>query len=603
MRLSKNIKMHILMLLLALTGAGSASALNLEAGDYCFDNSKLKFSQVKMIVGNVNRQFTRVYDMSQVSGRQWWRVILDENLKNLSYFTFAETDVPAGTYDVRLNVFLDSLKTASGNTLRRTNLNSKADIDHNDSPTWIYYPFNDDALSNGYWRPEYSYDATISGTLPVVYLNTQDSATIVSKHYYINGTLWIEDETQALGSADEPLTIEVKGRGNWTWYNSYKKPYKVKFNSKQSPLGLDKSRHFILMAHSEDFSGYLRNTTGFEISKLLDMPYSPTELPVELVLNGEYMGLYFLCEKIRVEGGRVEIIEQDDNETNAYSATGGWLLELTDDGNVVIAQHQNNDPNNPFFSFITQSPEELSQVQRNYIHDLLASADSCVYVTNKNDQGWEEILDIHSLARFYVIHEVMENVEAFSGSLFMYKDRGWDEKLMFGPVWDFDNSFYHENTTSDHFIFDYDSPYPFLWIKEILKYPRFQQEIREVWHEFCCKRVLDKIIDHAWQWREMVVDAEQQDRLRWHFYASTHGPDAPAKYLNVIEKKAAWLNSQWGIGADIDMDGTVTSADIIALYDYLMRGDTRYRYSADADGDGTVTVSDLCLIYKYLLGD
>ena len=197
----------------------------------------------------------------------------------------------------------------------------------------------------------------------------------------------------------------------------------------------------------------------------------------------------------------------------------------------------------------------------------------------------------------------MENVEAFSGSLFMYKDRGWDEKLMFGPVWDFDNSFYHENTTSDHFIFDYDSPYPFLWIKEILKYPRFQQEIREVWHEFCCKRVLDKIIDHAWQWREMVVDAEQQDRLRWHFYASTHGPDAPAKYLNVIEKKAAWLNSQWGIGADVDMDGTVTSADIIALYDYLMRGDTRYRYSADADGDGTVTVSDLCLIYRYLLGD
>ena len=125
--------MHILMFLLALTGAGSASALNLEAGDYCFDNSKLKFSQVTMIVGTVNRQFTRVYDMSPVPGRRWWRVIIDENLKNLNYFSFVETNVQAGTYDVRLNVFLDSLKTASGNTLRRTNLNSKADIDHNDS--------------------------------------------------------------------------------------------------------------------------------------------------------------------------------------------------------------------------------------------------------------------------------------------------------------------------------------------------------------------------------------------------------------------------------------------------------------------------------------
>lgn len=593
-----------LFLSIALSAASSVLALDLDAGDYYFDNSKLKFSQVKMIVGNVGKPFTRVYDMTLEQDMPWWKACIDENLTGLSYFTFAETDTPAGTFNTRLNVFLDSLKTANGGTLRRTNLKSTTNIVHDPlALKWIYCPFNDGALSNGYWRPDYSYTATVSGTLPVVYLNTQDSVTITSKDYYINGNLWIEDDNNALGSAHAPLPIEVKGRGNWTWFNSYKKPYKVKFNDKQSPLGLDRSRHFILMAHNEDYSGYLRNTTGFEMSRLLDMPYTPTELPVELVLNGEYMGLYFLCEKIRVEGGRVEIIEQDDNETDALAATGGWLLELSDDGNVVISQHQGNDPNNPLFSFITHSPEELSQVQRSYIHELITRADSCVYVSDKNDQAWEQLLDINSLARFYVIHEVMENVEAFSGSLFMYKDRGWDQKLTFGPVWDFDNSFFQESTTSDRFIFDYDTPYPFLWIKEILKFPRFQQQLRAVWREFCRKRVLHKITQHAWQWRAMIDDAEQQDRLRWHLYASTHASYKPQEYLDVIARKAAWLNAKWGTRADVDMDGAVTSADVVAIYDYLLNGNMLYRYSADADGDGTVTVSDLFLVYQCLLGN
>ena len=373
----------------------------------------------------------------------------------------------------------------------------------------------------------------------------------------------------------------------------------MKFASKQSPLGLDRSRHFVLLAHNEDYSGYLRNPTGFELSRQLGMPYTPSEVPVELVLNGEYAGLYFLCEKIRVEDGRVDIWEQADMEEIPDNVTGGWLLELTDDGNVVIDQYQNNDPANSRFTFVTQSPEVLSQVQRDYIHDLLARADSCVYVTDKNDSGWESILDIHSLARFYVIQEVMENVEAFSGSLFLY----WDEKLMFGPVWDFDNSFYQESTTSDHFIYDYDTPYPFLWIKEILKYPRFQKEVRAVWREFCDNDVLDSLIDNAWQWRDMIIAAEQQDRMRWPFYASTHADYKPQEYLDVISHKVAWLDNQRTISADVNHDGSVTSVDITAIYNYMLNGDTTFLSSSDVNHDGSININDITIIYNTILGE
>lgn len=603
MRLCENkIARVALTLLLTLLCASKVSALDLLAGNYCFDNSKLHFSQVKMIVGSVSRPFTQVYDMTPVPDRQWWQATLDANVYNLSYFIFVETDVESGTYYSRLNEFLDSLRLANGGNLRRTNLSSKTFIDWSKSPRWVFCPINDRIQSNGYWRPDYSYDATISGTLPVIYLNTQDSVTIASKDYYINGSLWIDDAQQPLGTSQEPLAIEVKGRGNWTWRNSDKKPYKIKFASKVSPLGLDRSRHFVLLAHYQDFSGYLRNTVGFELSRQLNMPYTPSQVPVELVLNGDYVGLYFLCEKIRVESGRVDIMEQADNETIPDNVTGGWLLELTDDGNKVIEQHQNNDPANSVFCFVTQSPEVLSQVQRNYIHDLIYRADSCVYVPDKNDQGWEQILDISTLARFYVIHEVMENVEAFSGSLFMYKDLGWNEKLKFGPVWDFDNSFFQESTTSDHFIFDYETQYNFLWIKEVLKFPRFQQEVRAVWHEFCANRVLNKIIDYAWQWRNLVADAERQDRLRWFAYASSHAPDKPQEFLNVISKKAAWLNTQWGIVGDVNMDGVVTAYDILALLDYLLNNNQQYSVTCDVDCDGLVTATDLRVLWDILFG-
>lgn len=591
----------VLAILLVLTSASNMSALDISAGNYCFDNSRQHFSQVKMIVGSVTRPFTQVYDMTPVAGRGWWQTTLYTGVNDITYLVFVETDMPAGTYNNRLYMVIDSLEEAGGGVLRSTNLISKINIDWSKSPTWVFYPINDRAQSNGYWRPDYSYDATTSGSLPIIYLNTKDSVTISSKDYYIDGSLWIDDDSEPLGSPNEPLAIEVKGRGNWTWRNSNKKPYKIKFASKQSPLGLDRSRHFVLLAHYHDFSGYLRNTMGFDMSRLLGMPYTPTQVPVEVVLNGDYVGLYFLCEKIRVEGGRVDIMEQADNETIADNVTGGWLLELTDDGNIVIDQYQNNDPANPRFTIVTQSPEVLSPVQRAYIHDLLHRADSCVYVADKNDRGWEQLIDMNTLARFYVIHEVMENVEAFSGSLFMYKDLGWDEKLKFGPVWDFDNSFFQQSTTSDHFIYDYDTHYPFLWIKEALKFPRFQQQVRDVWREFCTNHVMSKAIDSAWQWRELVSNAEQQDRLRWHSYASNHTPDDPQRFIDVISKKAAWLNKQWGVTGDVNLDGNITAADVTAIYDNLLNGDHHYLLGADINNDGNITAADVTALYGILL--
>lgn len=190
----------------------AASALNFKAGNYLLDNSKLKFSSVKMLVGNVTRPFTMVLDMQPVEASPFWLVTIPHDIYNLDYFTFVETDVQAGIHQVSLSAFLDSLSTASGG-LRRTGLKGSSNIVPDTlAQFWVYCPFSGGHLPDGYWRTDYSYQVTASGTLPVVYLNTRDSMDIVSKDYYIEGSLWIDDDSCGLASSEQPLDVDRDGK-------------------------------------------------------------------------------------------------------------------------------------------------------------------------------------------------------------------------------------------------------------------------------------------------------------------------------------------------------------------------------------------------------
>ena len=598
----KKILCHICIMLVALICfSANCYALEFKAGIYYFDNSKLKFNNVKMVLGNEHT--TYVYDMISLGDDSRLKGRLNQDLSDLTGFCFIESDTMPGTYNKGVQFFLHDIASSNPN-FRQTkvleSLNTWAEV-----TGWVFYPLNDAPKSDGYWRPLSSYGVEPSRTVPLVHINTQDSMPIISKDYYINGELWIDncgiEGFESLGSDDAPMVMEIKGRGNYTW-TCLKKPYKIKFAKKLSPLGLDNSKHFVLKPDCDDWSGYLRNETGFETSRQLGMPYTTRQYPVELILNGEYEGIYFLCEKIRVESGRVDIMEQIDNDTNPYNVTGGWLIEKNGNGPLINAQYQNNDPDESFYYFSSESPELLSQEQLNYITPLLQRIDSLIFVADKNDTAWENYLDINSLAKYYVIQEVMESVESFSGSLFMYKDWGEDEKFKFGPVWDFDCSTYANGTTGDHFIFEYETEFTFLWIKELLKFPHFQQNIRMVWKEFMANDVLSKVLEHAHQWRNIVKDAEISDSQRWPFLASVHPEELTTQYLDIIARKVAWLDEQWTVPVgDVDCDGHVNAVDVTIIYNYLLNGDETHKYTCDVNGDGHINSVDITTIYDILL--
>ena len=288
-------------------------------------------------------------------------------------------------------------------------------------------------------QPEPEHDW--SGTLPVLFINTE--APVTSKETYVSGSYYLDnqglEDYESIGSADAPLPLQIKGRGNYTWTGFDKKPYRLKLDAKAKPLGMKSSKHFTLLAHADDNLAFLRNTVGFELSRRLGLAYTPEQRPVEVVLNGDYIGLYMMTEQIRVDANRVNIVEQNDGETNPENITGGWLLEI--DNYDDDCQIRMTEGNGALLRCTYHSPEVLSDEQKNYLTQYLQAADDAIYNSDKNSTLWEDYIDMEALVAFYIVQEMMDNGESFHGSCYLHKDRGENTKLVFGPVWDFGNSF------------------------------------------------------------------------------------------------------------------------------------------------------------------
>ena len=447
----------------------------------------------------------------------------------------------------------------------------------------------------------------ITGTLPVMYVTTVDSVPITSKEDYLEGSYYIDnmglEAFEPVGNVEDQLPLQIKGRGNTSW-KLEKKPYRIKLAKKKGLLGMNKSKHFCLMAHHEDGTAFQADELGFTFSRLLGMDWTPHQEPIELVLNGDYMGLYWLTEKIRVESGRVDIFEQEDEEENPEMVTGGWLIELsnkTEEDQIVFTDGAGSQ-----IRFSMHTPEELSDVQTDYITTYLTTVDSLIYVDNKQDNAWEEYIDIDELVKFYVVQELMDNCEAFSGSCFMHKDLGEDTKFRFGPVWDFGSIATHYLVGSyNYFIYQETPAYVYdHWIAEIAKFPHFQQKVSELWSNIY-PGIITQARQHCHEYVERITPAIESNYKRWKDAKSTNISYNENRIWNTLQKKWNFLDSEWSkpftIPGDVNGDNEVTAADVTALYSFLINNDASSIVNGDQNGDGSITANDITLIYGILL--
>ena len=553
----------ILLLFVAVLVAIStcSAALNIPRGTIYYDNSVTNFEFVKFVYGYENTTQGSIVVSMTKGENNVWSYTFSSNVRNVERYFFSGTKISDGTYKQEISTFKDyivndrkEIRTATLTNTFRTNYIFVPEDNTNKNwyqGTWMSLTDFKEKEDNSN-LPAATCNPN-SNTVPVVYLTTDSGKDITSKEEYVTGTIYVDAKGIAgyenAGSASAPLVTELKGRGNWTWNGFDKKPYRIKMNKKASLLNLTTDKSFNLLAHADDNYGFLRNTAGFGLSRYFELEYTPTQEPVELFLNNDYKGLYFLVDHIKVSSNRVNITEQVDNETNSDNVTGGWLLEIdnySDDSHITI-----NKPDGEEMWFTYKSPEVLSVQQEMYITNFLNKATSAIYAENKYSTEWEKYIDMDALVNYYLVYEILGNREGFHGSCYMHKDRGADTKLVFGPVWDFGNTLWE---MSDTFIYE-EYPYGIKWIDEIAKFPRFQTAVRKRWLEKrgslmpYLRGVVDAFI-------EKITYASQCDCKKWPNYGNKNVLSRKQAFYDLITKRLSWLDTQFGT-VGIEEEGAV----------------------------------------------
>lgn len=251
--------------------------------------------------------------------------------------------------------------------------------------------------------------------------------------YNADGTPAITNKGGSILS--EPVLASTRVRGNVT-QQMPKKAFAVKCDSKTGVLGMPAHKRWVLLANWKDRT-MMRNDVAFGIAKVFQNKFSdglawnPSGQFVELVYNGVYVGNYYLCEQVKIDGNRLDINDPYDKD-DTYSgnpADYGYLLECDDaydESTKFMTKH--------YIPFLFKDDADANGSMLTYAKKMIRGVEENLY--NGNYSTAYETLDKASMVDYWLIQELMMNSEMkHPKSVYMYINNG---KVYAGPIWDFD---------------------------------------------------------------------------------------------------------------------------------------------------------------------
>ena len=296
--------------------------------------------------------------------------------------------------------------------------------------------------------------------LPIVVINTPNSVPINSKDEYVAGSMIsvINDDM----TFDLQGEMKIKGRGNTTWMMP-KKPYKIKFDKKESVLGEAKDKEWVLLANYSDKT-QLRNALAFYMGHNSLLDYTSSYHFVELVINGVHKGTYMLAEQQKIAEDRVNV--GDD----------GFLLEVDAKAEETDVTFKTK---NMWQQFNIKDPDVVKGDENyNYVSSFVSTADAVLYSENFTDtqNGYTQYIDDDSFVEWYLINEIARNNDATMYTS-CYMNLARDGKIKMGPLWDFDIAYgninYNNNWLTEGFWIKNAN-----WISRMFQDPAFVQKVK-----------------------------------------------------------------------------------------------------------------------------
>ena len=233
-------------------------------------------------------------------------------------------------------------------------------------------------------------------------------------------------------------------------------------------LGLPKEEDWILYGPYSDKT-MIRNVLIYELSNQIGMYASRTRF-CELMLNGDYQGVYILMEKIKRDGDRVSIKKLNPDEVTSPDISGGYILRLdkfdANDQHIFSSNYTSDDI--PLeYQVIYPNENDLQPEQFQYIQDYMDDFEAALSGDDFADPllGYRQYIDINSVIDFLLLNELGRNPDAYRISTYFHKEHDDDGGLLkMGPIWDFNiamgNANYCMGSSPEGWVFNYNEVCP-----------------------------------------------------------------------------------------------------------------------------------------------
>lgn len=275
----------------------------------------------------------------------------------------------------------------------------------------------------------------------------------------------------------------------------------------------------------------MHHYVGYELFRRMG-EYASRSKFVELEVNGVYLGVYILMEKLKRGPDRINIKKLTPADTDTSTITGGYILKIDKTaGSDVIGYHPleyylNNwdddlrytehnsfrsrydifkqlmttspygPPNNSgkyletYFLYDYPEADVINAFQKTYIQNYLNGFETALLTDdfNSDKRTYTDYIDRKSFIDYFIINEVCGNIDSYRLSTYMYKNRG--EKLKMGPIWDLNIGYnLQDRVPFDDWIINYNTyitadawMVPFWW-KRLMEDPQFRSELKVRWTE------------------------------------------------------------------------------------------------------------------------
>lgn len=292
-----------------------------------------------------------------------------------------------------------------------------------------------------------------SSTLPIFVINTNGNAivddprTTVDLGIIDNGVGQLNHPTDTFNNYSGKITIEYRGSSTQGFP---KKQYGFStvnadgMENNVSLLGYPKENDWILNAPYTDKT-MMREFLTYNWARNMGQYATRTRF-CELIIDGQYQGVYMLLEKIKWDNGRVDIPEMDQYSNVGDDVTGGYIFKVdkfTGSGGQGWSSDVTNFQGinkNIYFQYHYPQPEDITQNQEIYLQQFVDSFEANLNSSNFNNpnNGYHKFIDVQSFIDFFLLNEITKNVDGYRLSTFFHKQReSLGGKLFAGPVWDF----------------------------------------------------------------------------------------------------------------------------------------------------------------------